>query len=91
MSRKSAGASSSDAPDFEAIRMLVGANCKAARIKAGLSQAAVSERTGIPQSRVSMIEQGVVNLTLDTMTLLAGVLDLEVIDLLRQPSKRRPR
>jgi hypothetical protein len=58
MPRKSACASNSDAPVSEEMRMLVGANCKAARIKAGLSQELVSERTGIPQSGILMVEQG---------------------------------
>jgi transcriptional regulator with XRE-family HTH domain len=51
--------------------MLVGANCKGARIKTGLSQEVASQRTGILQPRISMIEQGGVKLTLETMMILA--------------------
>jgi transcriptional regulator with XRE-family HTH domain len=91
MSRKSAGASSPDAPVSEQMRILIGQNCRAARIKAGLSQGDIAERTGLPQSYISAIEQGKVNLTLETMMILARVFDQELIDLLRQPRKPRPR
>jgi DNA-binding XRE family transcriptional regulator len=57
-------------------------NCKAARIEAGLSQADIAESTGIPQSRVSQIELGKANITLETMMILARVIDRDLLYLL---------
>jgi transcriptional regulator with XRE-family HTH domain len=64
------------------MRMLFGQNCKAARTEAGLSQADLAERTGIPQPRVSQIELGKANITLETMTILARVIDRDLLYLL---------
>jgi transcriptional regulator with XRE-family HTH domain len=91
MSRKSAGASSPDAPVSEKMRMLFGQNCKAARVKAGLSQEIVAARTGIPQPRISKIELGKVNITLETMMILARVVNQDLLELLRQTTKPRDR
>ena len=63
MAKKGTDAPRLDAPVSEEMRLLFRQNCKAARIKAGLSQETVSERTGIPQPRISMIELGKVNIT----------------------------
>jgi len=66
-------------------RVTFGQNCKAARVKAGLSQAAVAEAAGIPQPRLSAIEQGKGNITLETMVRLAKVVDHDLSRLLRKP------
>ncbi len=53
-------------------------NLKAARQKKGLSQRALSALAGVPQSHISKIESGVVNLTLSSLTAIANALDLEL-------------
>lgn len=67
-------------------RVTFGQNCKAARMKAGLSQSAVAEAAGIPQPRLSAIEQGKGNITLDTMVRIARVVDHDLSRLLQKPS-----
>lgn len=51
---------------------------KAAREKKGLSQRALGARAGVPQSHISKIENGGVNLTVSSLTAIANALDLEV-------------
>lgn len=53
----------------------LGNNVKAARLAAGLSQKQLSERCGIPQPNISEIENGNVNLTLETLVRLAAGLE----------------
>jgi transcriptional regulator with XRE-family HTH domain len=52
---------------------------KAARIEKGLSQRDLSQQAGVPQSHISKIETGAVNLQLSSLIALARVLDLEVM------------
>ncbi|MDK3075497.1 helix-turn-helix domain-containing protein [Sedimentitalea sp. JM2-8] len=54
------------------------ATLKAAREKKGLSQRALSSRAGVPQSHISKIESGAVNLTVSSLTAIANALDLEL-------------
>lgn len=54
------------------------ATLKAAREKKGLSQRALSARAGVPQSHISKIESGAVNLTVSSLTAIANALDLEL-------------
>ena len=63
---------------FQKMRLLFDQNAKAARIKAGLSQADVAELTGIPQSRIFKIKLGRVNMTLETMMVLARAVGRDV-------------
>ncbi|MBI1731662.1 MAG: helix-turn-helix transcriptional regulator [Gammaproteobacteria bacterium] len=51
---------------------------KAARRHQRLSQRALSKKTGIPQSHISNIERGAVDIQLSTLIDLARALDLEV-------------
>jgi transcriptional regulator with XRE-family HTH domain len=51
---------------------------KAAREAKGLSQRDLSNRAGVPQSHISKIESGVVDLRLSSLISLARVLDLEL-------------
>ena len=51
---------------------------KAAREAKGLSQRDLSSRAGVPQSHISKIESGVVDLRLSSLISLARVLDLEL-------------
>jgi transcriptional regulator with XRE-family HTH domain len=54
------------------------ATLRAAREKKGLSQRALSARAGVPQSHISKIESGGVNLTVSSLTAIANALDLEL-------------
>jgi len=51
---------------------------KEARENKGLSQRALSKKTGVPQSHISKIESGAVDLRLSSLMELARVLDLEL-------------
>lgn len=70
------------------MRALFGANFRQARLKAKLTQAEVEARTGIRQHYISEIENGVHNVTLDTMTTLARAIGADVRTLLRRPPQR---
>ncbi len=51
---------------------------RAARENKGLSQRALSDKSGVPQGHISRIENGAVDLRLSSLIALARVLDLEV-------------
>jgi len=72
----------------EALSALFGANFRDARLKAGLTQADVVSRTGIQQADISRIENGLQNLTLSTMVILARAVGTDVRKLLKHPSRR---
>jgi transcriptional regulator with XRE-family HTH domain len=74
-----------DAPDD--LPTLFGKNLREARIKANLTQAQVAERTGLTQQYVSLVEAGHRNITLGTMTALAGVVGQDVRTLLRKRTR----
>ena len=52
---------------------------KAAREAKGLSQRALSEKAGVPQSHISRIESGAVDLRVSSLVELGRVLDLELM------------
>ena len=52
---------------------------KAARKRKGLSQRELSERSGVPQSHISRIENGAVDLRLSSLIELARTLDMELL------------
>ncbi len=52
---------------------------KAARIAKGLSQRALAEKVGVPQSHISKIENGRVDLKLSSLIEFSRVLDLELM------------
>ena len=52
---------------------------KAAREARGLSQRALSTKAGVPQSHISKIENGAVDLRVSSLVALARVLDLELM------------
>ena len=66
-----------------AIKELTG-KLRAARIKKGLSQRAFAKSIGVPQSRLSRIENGITDLQTSSLLELARALDLELILLPRQ-------
>lgn len=66
-------------------RQIVAKNLKAARIKAGLTQYQVGEALGYGkygQGYVSKIERGELNITLDTLNTLVGIVGINLHDLL---------
>jgi transcriptional regulator with XRE-family HTH domain len=74
------------------LRKIFGQNVRAARIKAGLTQAQLAARTGLTQQYVSLVEAGLQNITLDTMAALARAVGRDVSARLRKARNRiRPR
>ncbi|WP_301099049.1 helix-turn-helix transcriptional regulator [Otariodibacter sp.] len=55
------------------------ASLREARLHKGLSQRDLSTRSGIPQSHISKIEGGEVDLRVSSLITLARVLDLELL------------
>lgn len=62
--------------------MLLGRNCRERRTTLQMSQAELSERSGVAASHLSNIEKGRGNPTLEVMEAIANVLDCSVVDLL---------
>ena len=56
----------------------IAATLKAAREKKGLSQRALSARSGVPQSHISKIENSGVNLKIASLAAIANALDREI-------------
>ena len=56
----------------------ISAILKEARKNKGLSQRDLSDRAGVPQSHISKIEGGGVNLTVSSLAAIANALDLEI-------------
>ena len=70
------------------LRIAFGRDFRNARIRAGLTQAQVAQRTGLTQQYVSQIEAGHQNITLATMTALARVTGRDVRVLLPRARHR---
>ena len=66
-----------------AIEALTG-KLRTARIKKGLSQRAFAKSIGMPQSRLSRIENGITDLQTSNLLELARALDLELVLVPRQ-------
>jgi DNA-binding XRE family transcriptional regulator len=73
----------------EDLQVVFGENPKAARVKCGLKQSELAERTGLTQQYLSLIETGHQNVTLKTMMALVQVVGRHVRDMLRQSPKGR--
>ena len=56
------------------VRKAIGARVKEARTAAGLSQAALAERTGLGDEQISRIERGVESVTVDNLHRVAHAL-----------------
>ena len=78
----------SDEPVSDDLRTVFGTNLREARIKAGLTQAELADRTGLTQQYVSLVEAGHQNITIDTMAALARVIGRDVSALLRKGRNR---
>ena len=91
MARKPALPPEDDAEDPFAARLQAsfGRNVRAARQKAGLTQADLATRSGLRQDDVSRIEAGQVNVTLRTMAKLARAFDVNFWAML-QDGERDP-
>ena len=57
----------------------IASKIKAGRIKKGLSQRALSIKIGVPQSHISKIENGLVDLQTSSLIEIARALDLELV------------
>ncbi len=62
----------------------IAASIKAARKAKGLTQRQLGQRSGLPQSHISKIENGAVDLQLSSLMEIARALELEVTLLPRQ-------
>ncbi|MDZ7783268.1 MAG: helix-turn-helix transcriptional regulator [Halioglobus sp.] len=62
----------------------IGKTLKQARMAKGLSQAALAQRAGVPQSHISKIENAGVDLRLSSLSEIARALDLELMLVPRQ-------
>lgn len=71
------------------LQAVFGENVRVARVKASMTQAELSERSGVSREDVSRIENGQLNLTLRTMTRLATVLDGDVSVMLQATGTTR--
>ncbi len=69
--------------DTSAAGELLGARIREVRLKRGLSQQALAERVGIPQTHVSAMELGIQFPNLLTVLRLAVALECKVTDLVR--------
>lgn len=83
MAKSSSGKSQPAEPDPDDIVAVFGVNLKAARLKAGLTQAELAERAGLLQQYVSLVETGKQNVTLTTAQALAHVVEQKVSNMLR--------
>ena len=70
------------------IRKVFGANVRAYRLAAGLSQEAVAVRMGVDRAHVSAIERGRQNVTLLTIWQLAEALKVRPADLFTEPAQK---
>jgi len=69
--------------DTSAVGALLGTRIREVRLKRGLSQRALAERVGIPQTHVSAMELGIQLPNLLTVLRLAVALECKVTDLVR--------
>lgn len=64
---------------------VLGAKIKRLRREAGITQAVLSERTGLFKTHISRIECGIANPTLDAIVAIAKALEIDPGLLLRDP------
>ena len=92
MAKSSTGRSRTSESDRDDIVATFGANLKAARLKARLTQVQLAERAGLLQQYISLVESGKQNVTLVTAKALANVVNRDVRSLLaplRSPTVKR--
>ena len=71
------------------LQAIFGENVRLNRISMELSQGALARATGHQQQYISQIEVGQINVTLNTMNVLAETFGLTIADLLSPPRKAR--
>jgi transcriptional regulator with XRE-family HTH domain len=76
-------------PPEPRLRSVFGANAKAARLAAGLSQTQVAAQIGTSQSYYGQIERGTVNVTLETMEAIARAFGLDPASMLQTRPRRK--
>ncbi len=69
------------------LQALFGQNLRIARVKQNKTQAELAEAAGLTPQYVSKIEDGKINVTLDTMKKLATVLHSNVSDMIREAER----
>lgn len=70
------------------IRQIVARNLKALRVSNGLTQSGLAERTKVNIRHISQMENGSLNLTLDTVERLAKGLGVSSSELLKNDAER---
>jgi len=69
------------------LQALFGQNLRTARVKQNKTQAELAEAAGLTPQYVSKIEDGKINVTLDTMKKLATVLHSNVSEMIRETER----
>lgn len=69
------------------IREVFGQNLRARRKAKGLSQEELAHRAGIDRTYISALERSVYAASIEVADRLAQVLEIDVADLLRRPTK----
>lgn len=59
-------------------RMLVAYDLRRARVKSGFTQFALADETGLTQAMVARLESGRSNSTIDTISLMADILGMQL-------------
>jgi transcriptional regulator with XRE-family HTH domain len=76
-------------PDYDKLTTTLAENVRRYRLGAELSQKELAEGVGTSYPRISEIENGRGNPTLETLMKIASVLDVSVIVLLSDPGVKR--
>lgn len=72
------------------MRRLVGRNVRQIRIRRGLTQEQLAERSGFSQQYISGLENGLRNPTIVSIYEIAQALEVSHMDLVRPPRSRSP-
>ena len=73
---------------FDSCLKQIGRNLRAARLKNGLRQIDIEEKTGLTYRHYQSIEVGKVNMTLETLYRLSRLFKVEISELVQKPPNR---